>query len=310
MRLLLPLLLLLAPSARPAAAQDDAAKNRLKVLARDAKDQVEKTRHAAWEALLDLGEEGVAILKPIVADKMARDRKLLEERFKGAPLGLARKKVEEALVARRQTALACIFDRARYPDADHGRVGQPEVDRLVGEVAAAYDHPATFTRTALPEVEALAAGLEEDLVYFEACGEDDPPDLPTVAAWLGRFDAAFHVEQMGISEAQIAWNAELDQYHQGELLTSADAEELACMDATNAYRRKMGMRLFEIDERLVRAARKHSEEMHTLDYFDHTSPVPENRTPSMRAAREGHSGGGGENANGDGGFHLGKEDAL
>lgn len=78
------------------------------------------------------------------------------------------------------------------------------------------------------------------------------------------------------------------------------------MDATNAYRVLMGKPLLEIDERLVRAARKHSQEMVDLGYFAHASPVAEHKSPGQRCALEGYSGGGAENiataADGQGAF--------
>ena len=72
------------------------------------------------------------------------------------------------------------------------------------------------------------------------------------------------------------------------------------MDATNAYRLMMGAAVLEIDERLVRAARKHSQEMVELGYFAHDSPVAENASFGTRCAREGYSGASGENIAGAG----------
>lgn len=286
--------------ARTGVAQDgdELRRNRLAVLARDAKDASDRRRLAAWEELLEHGPDGERILRPIVSARLQRHRDELAEHFKGTDLSRARRKVEEALIARREEALACIFDPKRYPDEDHGVVGQPEVDRLVERVSAAFDHPATFAREVIEDVEATAAALEEDLVYLEACGGAAPADMPTVAEWLGSFDAAFEVERLGINGTQHDWNVAVAKYHQEELLTSADAEERACMDATNAYRLKMGRPILEIDERLVRAARKHSLEMKELGYFAHESPVPENRWPGMRCAAEGYPGGGAENISG------------
>ena len=37
-----------------------------------------------------------------------------------------------------------IFDRAIYPDEDHGRVGQPRVDEVVGLVEEIWDLPAAW----------------------------------------------------------------------------------------------------------------------------------------------------------------------
>jgi hypothetical protein len=289
------------PAKPPTPEQEaEARRNHLLVLARDAKDQNDKRRLAAWEELLTFGDDGVKLLKPVVESKLERDRKSLEERFKGPELARARKKVEDALVARRKDATACIFDEARYPSADHGRVGQPEVDRLVKLVADVWLHPAGFTRTTIPEVDALASGLEEDVVYVETCGAKPPAELEVVATWLDRFNAVFELDKLGISEQQHTWNVEVAKYHAEELLTSADAEELACMNATNAYRLQMGVPLLEMDERLVRAARKHSQEMKELGYFEHSSPRPENGNPGIRCSHEGYRGYGGENIAGAG----------
>jgi hypothetical protein len=286
------------PPAQPA--QDDQRKNQLKILARDAKEWVDWRRHDAWEKLLELGDNGKAVLRPIVTAKLEKDRPALEEKFKGTELAHARKKVEDALVERRKEAVACIYDKTRYPEENHGIVGQPEVDRLVDRVRVVWDHPATFTRQLTPDVETLAAALEEDVVYLEACGGKPPDDMPTVAAWLDKFNAAFDREKLGINDTQHDWNVAVAKYHADELLTSADAEELACMNATNAYRLMMGARLLEIDERLVRAGRKHSQEMKELHYFEHSSPVPENANPGLRCTHEGYSGYGGENIAGAG----------
>jgi len=287
-----------------ATAQDDPAtpadeverrRTQLKILARDARDWVDWRRLAAWEGLLDFGEEGCKVLLPIVEAKLEKDRVALAERFKATELARARKKLEAALVERRKLALACIFDVHRYPDENHGAVGQPEVDRLVELVRAAFEHPASFTRQAIPDVDALAIALEEDLAYVEACGGKLQDGMPTVAVWLDGFNAAFEVEELGINGTRHDWNVEVAKYHAEELLTSADPEELACMHATNSYRRMMGLPILEIDERLVRAARKHSQEMRELNYFAHESPVPENRSFGQRCSHEGYSGASGEN---------------
>jgi len=293
------LLVLGASAAAPADDDERAIREaraiRLKVLARDSRDANDRRRLAAWEELLAHGDDGIAILEPIVAAKLAKDRAALTERFKGQDLARARKKIEDALIERRDAALACIFDRARYPEEDHGAAGQPEVDRLVALVSTVYDHPAAFTREAIPDVEILVAALEEDVVYLETCGGTLPSDLPSVHEWLDGFDAGFEIERLGISDSQHHWNVAVMKHHAETLLTSADPEELACMNATNAYRMRMGVRLLELDERLVRAARKHSLEMKELGYFSHGSPNPENRDFGTRCAREGHRGANGEN---------------
>jgi cysteine-rich secretory family protein len=291
------LIVLCAPPlhAQKAPSPADLRKAQLEALAREARGSLDKSRLEAWEKLLSSGEDGVKLLAPIVAEKLDRDRRSLEEWFKGPHMAAVRRKVEESLVERRKEALACIFDRKRYPEENHGAVGQPEVDRLVDLVRKVWDHPAVFARTLFPDADALARALEEDVVYLETCGGKAPAELDSVDHWLARFDEPLACRHMGITQQQIEWNDAIEKYHAEELLTSADPEELACMQATNAYRRMMGMKSLEIDERLVRAGRKHSEEMKSLGYFAHDSPVAENKSPGLRCAREGYPGAGAEN---------------
>ncbi len=283
------------PTTKPAVPAEDPVQLRLKLLARDAKDQSDKRRLAAWEELLTFGEPGTKVLKPIVEAKLQRDRKALEEHFKSTELARARKKVEEALIERRKVALDCIYDHHRYPDENHGAVGQPEVNRLVDLVRKVWDHPAQFVREATPEIETLAALLEEDVVYLGCSGGVAPADLANVNDWLDSLTPTFERERLGINGSQQDWNATLAKYHAEELLTSADDQELACMNATNDYRLMMGRAMVEIDERLVRAGRKHSQEMFELDYFEHSSPVKENATFGGRCAHEGYHGASAEN---------------
>ncbi len=79
---------------------------------------------------------------------------------------------------------------------------------------------------------------------------------------------------------------------QNELLrATADAEEFAGTTALNRLRFLLGLPLVRIDDKLTLAARDHSQDMVSLGFFDHTSPVPGKRTPGDRASRFGTSGG-------------------
>jgi hypothetical protein len=280
---------------RSARQDDSAARERIRVLVRDSKDADDARRLKAWEALLGLGDPGAQALRPVLEAKLARDRETVEERLKGKELARLRKLYEAELLARRQAALACVFDPKRYPDENHGAAGQGEVDLLVAAVREAWDHPVQFARRFSPELDRACSGLEEVLAYGEPAGFAAPAELTNVSAWLDSLSPRFDREPLGIGGAQHDWNRAVLEWHATELPTSADESERACMDATNAYRLMMGKTILEIDERLVRAARKHSQEMVDLGYFAHESPVAENRSPGLRCAREGYSGGGAEN---------------
>lgn len=93
----------------------------------------------------------------------------------------------------------------------------------------------------------------------------------------------------------------MERYNR-QAATSLDKEEREFIEILNGYRKMMGLHPFEVEERCVVAARKHSQEMVDLNYFGHISPVKRNRTPTDRVKLEGYGGGVGENCLGSSGY--------
>jgi uncharacterized protein YkwD len=75
--------------------------------------------------------------------------------------------------------------------------------------------------------------------------------------------------------------------------TNQDDLELSLLCLTNVHRVKNGRTPLNLDTRLQAAARAHSADMVSRNYFDHISP--EGIGPSGRAAAAGYPGGAGEN---------------
>jgi uncharacterized protein YkwD len=75
-------------------------------------------------------------------------------------------------------------------------------------------------------------------------------------------------------------------------MTAGEQEDFVLV---NTYREYLGILPYEIDPRLVQAARDHSQEMVTMKYFAHESPVAGNKTPWDRIGKTGYKGGSGEN---------------
>lgn len=73
------------------------------------------------------------------------------------------------------------------------------------------------------------------------------------------------------------------------LRTRLDAEEFAGTAALNELRYVLGLPMLVIDEKLGNAARDHSQDMATLGFFDHKSPVPGKSSFGDRASRAGTS---------------------
>jgi len=69
-----------------------------------------------------------------------------------------------------------------------------------------------------------------------------------------------------------------------------DREEFLGTERLNRIRLALGLPLLLIDERLGNAARDHSDDMRTLGFFSHTSPVEGKRSVGDRCARAGTTG--------------------
>lgn len=217
--------------------------------------------------------------------------------------------VVEAWEARRQAALAVIFDATIYPDADHGRVGQPKVDAAVDEVRAVWPVLDGLARRDLrklmalePEdAQALLATLAEGgdgsealtsetrILLARRAGEPPAPEAfaaatPWVRALLLWIDHA----------AVQARNAALAARPPADAVRPT-ALELEQVRLTNAYRHLLGRAPLALDLRLVASARGHANDMVRLGFFDHTSPVTGKETATDRMSAAGYPSPGGEN---------------
>ena len=184
--------------------------------------------------------------------------------------------------ARLRQEIAQMEEGLRTVDAYLSAVSPPGLDRveITPADAAATNHSHTLPGRAWSRLEDclwLALGSRAGLL-----GET-----------IARADELLrHVERLTAWERLLVEDLRDDavrEYGREVAATSLDAEERAFLDTLNAYRRTLRLRCLEPEERLVRASRKHSEEMVRLNYFGHISPVPENRTPGDRVRREGFS---------------------
>ena len=106
-----------------------------------------------------------------------------------------------------------------------------------------------------------------------------------------------------IHDAEAAIAAELSGLPRDGLRIMADNRKAAAkvelpenerigIEDLNLMRLLVGQNALRIDPKLCEAARGHSEDMKTLGFFAHDSPVPGKKSPSARAAKAGTSGGG------------------
>ncbi|MBI4575149.1 MAG: hypothetical protein HY722_02685 [Planctomycetes bacterium] len=246
-------------------------------------------RRAAWAKLLESGPEARAALAEVVQG-WAWDEAEGFEAWVKSEREAWRPVLASQVVARRKEAMDFIMDPARYPEEDHGAVAQPEVDRLVGRLRDVYERPHVYLEAEhaayRERLGAARAVLEECRETLRKAGSatGDLPDMGTLAAST---DGALQMDRYPTSKAEV------DLIREGVAIlkenvgrkTSEDAEERACVLATNRYRLMFGLKALRSDERLVQGARKHSDDMRVRQYFDHISR--DGRGPADRCAAEG-----------------------
>jgi uncharacterized protein YkwD len=248
----------------------------------------DEKRTEAVKALVAKGETETAAVKAELLRLADQEKKKLLDFVKQEKNGI-RAKMAALVAERRKAALAFIFDLSKYPDADHGAVGQPEVDRLVNLLRQAWQDPLRELKTekkvaaSLDELKkiqgfmSLCQGSFSASAAEEELAKEADKIIQTSKIPLDNQDAQI----MEASAAALKWNETAK--------TSLSAEERICLNMTNEYRMMFGLVALRAYEPLIQAARKHSIEMVERNYFSHDSPVAANRSPSNRCHNEGAS---------------------
>jgi uncharacterized protein YkwD len=167
---------------------------------------------------------------------------------------------------------------------ERGGIGIERAD--AAEYPAVFTPPGTFFDAVSPHLPDIAylLLLSESESDVELLKRIDPLQTridvrPTpIEEWLVRELRARGVER---------FNARVVQ--------TATPEDAAFTPIINDYRRGLGLDLLTVDERLLLAARQHSQEQADLDYFDHESPTARRRSPWDRVRLEDYLGGVAEN---------------
>jgi uncharacterized protein YkwD len=160
----------------------------------------------------------------------------------------------------------------------------------VGKLIRAYDDPLGEMQDD-SEVSKLVAKMTQAsgwLRQFCGAATNDEALLAEVKAQVAK-EIDMRRFPVDATDGKILRKSQEVQRYNDAVKTSLTPEERACVDATNAYRMMFGLKALKVFEPLVQAARKHSAEMLQLNYFDHNSPNPANRTPAMRCQAEGAS---------------------
>lgn len=244
-----------------------------------AKDPDPAKRLAAYEALYAKDKLAKDLLAKILFQERAKSRDKVVGYFKNNKSSI-RSKLGKLIIERRAKAMKIIFDKTIYPDANHGRSGQPKVDEVVNALRAVYESPFDYYLEKSLTVKDLWASHKATLElvnkYTDARikPEDDRKEIS---------EEVGDILSMWKVTAQSSW-FEVLAYNK-TVKTTLTKEERACIDKTNWYRMMLGRRPLKIHEGLVQAARKHSECMKKNNFFAHDCRI--HGSPAARCRREG-----------------------
>ncbi len=260
----------------------------LQLILRDARSSQQAVRSAAYDGLLKRGEEGKKLLVSLLReaeDKAAKDVAALPRSSEAQAFRSWQKK---EIAAAREAALAIIRDPKLYPDDAHGAVGQPLVNEKVARLRELWLHPTFQFTQRVSSANACLDRVAEIDEWLTRIGEL-PKRFATREAAMLSLDPELDGFSLMYDKAK---QRDLDDIEEENATgpSAATDEERRFAKILNDYRVMLGLQPVRLIDPLVIAARKHSQEMQDLDYFAHESPVTENRTPSDRARREGHTG--------------------
>jgi len=265
-------------------------------------------RVALEERLLLFGENGARVLQRIVEERIKKcdERAKKCEKTYIADFDKAAKKLvgtrlDKPALAEVETLRARLKDLRRDPELSKDRLhseGDPARERLCALLEVSVEQ----VLESAPELSKLRESIGTDLYELEQdfglwlrCNLVLPPKKRSKAVEdpLGRWKS-FEGE-----ESWICLLATPMTQTDREVLTSnrtlavelPEPEEAAGVLDLNRLRIQLGLGALALDVKLCAASRDHANDMRTLGFFAHESPVEGKRTPWARAARFGTTAG-------------------
>ena len=252
-------------------------------LFRDAISFEQKKRIHALEALLSMGDKGKKVVREVLKHFKKHLPNKLREATRRREFMLALRTLESELKKRREYALSWIKDPEKFKKGK----GIAEMQKRVRRIKEIWKKPEVFVCQRVPYIEIiLEAGFDASR-YARAIEEKEYENIGTKI--LNKLREYINIKEMGISDSQKKWNKDVAFWNRNKAPISANEDEYKLMELINNYRLMMGFRILEMDERLIRCARDHSQEMEDLNYFSHTSPKEAHKTFVLRAKLKGYS---------------------
>jgi hypothetical protein len=179
------------------------------------------------------------------------------------------------LVEKRRQVDALVAPRAAALDALSRRSELLSIYRKVADKSDSLFGDAEEAKLVARVEKAMGASLKDLATAGDWKKQPKDPFLRQI--WLYRFSRAIEAFNAKVAAAQM------------------DPGEAENAHAVNVYRETLGILPYELDPRLIQAARRHAKEMIDKDYFSHESPTEGHKSFGDRAALAGYKGAAGEN---------------
>lgn len=195
----------------------------------------------------------------------------------------------------RDDAMAVIFDLSIYPEANHGRSGQPKVDAAVKVVEDIWKDAGKVVVQNDPKLmDGITAIRKINDEYLQKLGEapkgDDLKEMEDIVNNIGK---SIDIRSFALTKEErdlIEYNNAVDAFNKKIAGIPDDIKEQ--VNVTNDYREMMGLKRLMIEPRLCKAAQKHTDAQAKAGSIWH---VGSDGNPQGRCQAEGFSGYTGEN---------------
>jgi hypothetical protein len=203
------------------------------------------------------------------------------------------KELKKELNVKRAEALKVIFDKKIYPDEDHGRIGQPAVDKVVNAVKDLWEKAgeriAVIDKTVQEYINAIKTA--DDYLAKLDCppAADQALDL-VLSQCYKRVD----LRSVCLDDSEknlLEHNKKIYEFNEKLQCHMSDPEKRQAQ-INNEYREMMGRKVLELQDALGTAARKHTEAMAAAGSIWHDGP---DGSPMSRCKDAGYGGPVGEN---------------
>jgi uncharacterized protein YkwD len=222
--------------------------------------------------------EGANLLRQELPKLIKQKEESLTGYFK-TNAGSIRKELHRKLEPARKHARAAIFSKTIYPDANHGKAGQPEVDKRVDAVRLLWEQPLSYC---LPKREPVKEKWDDLLDLISVAGKYVGVPKATSLKLRLEKECSEIINMRKFCSPKGSFD--ILSYNKNTKTTLTD-DERGVLDLTNEYRMMLGFTPFRNKEALVQAARKHSQCMRDNNFFSHNCKIHGNM--AARGRREG-----------------------